>query len=355
MIPPPPQPPLEPLVLRSRRRSAVWWALLFALWWVLLFLLFAFDEDGPLLLSPVFLSVGVLQLLSGVLATASAQWGATIVDGRGVTRRRGRSSVHVPWPEVSRIRILPSWAGQRLVLHRTSGRPIVLPGSVLGLSADRAAERALIGSILARAGAYRPEVKAHFGGANRAMAAVVTALTLILHPVMTALVLYMAVPWAQPWWPGMVEAARLPDDDCAVIDREAAVRLVPGGRPQSEGGSPLDRFRYCSWETEAPSPRLSVSLHLSERRHSTDGDAVKRAHEFFVKEKDECPTGLRGLGAEACTGARRLPDGSNEVTVMAREYNVVVTVEYRTDRPAEEAAGELAPLVRSALGRIDFE
>jgi hypothetical protein len=353
MIPPPPQPALEPLVLRSRRRSALWWALLFVPWWVLVFLLAALSEEG-LRFSLLFLLLSVLPMPGLVLPAVSAQWGVTIVDGRGVTRRLGRSSVHVPWPEVVRIRIVPSWTGRRFVLHRISGRPIVLSGSWLGLFTDKAAETALIASIRARAGAYRPAVEARFAGANRAMAVMVTAMPLAALVAVGALTLYLTVPWAQPWWPGMVEAAHLPDDDCAVLDRDAAARLVPGGRPRSEGGAPLDQFRHCSWAAEAPSPELSVSLHLSKRRHGTDGDAVKRAHEFFVEKKDECPTGLRGLGAEACTGVRRLPDGSNEVVVTAREHNVLVTVGYRTDRPAEEVTGELAPLVRAALGRIHF-
>jgi hypothetical protein len=359
MLPPaPPERPEtpEPLVLRpsSGWRVTAGFSLI-VLVWVLTVLLCLLSDPGALrYFLPMAISCSSLFIsLVGVLPRLS---GETVVDGSGVTSRNGRTADHRPWDRVARISYAQSAFGCRLMLFEASGKRVPLAGPVAGVFTRTRKLRALLEPLAARAGADRDRViSTPITSGARAAAVTLNGLVLFAMLLIAAFAVFLTPPWAQRWWPGQDVASALPSA-CSVVDESTVRRLVPQATAKDGGQLPDARIKSCEWEARESVPQIDVRLELQEPESFGLQGPGARAHELFLPRADrDCPTRLRDVGDEACSGVESRPDEPERAQVVARKGNVILTVMFTTDHPSQQVLPETVQLTRQALAKIPFE
>ncbi|MBC6457052.1 PH domain-containing protein [Actinomadura sp. HBU206391] len=246
----------EPLVLRSSRKGAVLYILLVASVWCFIATLLWSTESGMWLLPFLTMVLSHSTLLFPVVF--AVRGGDTVVDAHGVTRRRGRLNVHVPWDQVARISFKAGaiGIGHQLVLFRRSGRPVLLAAPPASVFTTKRELVARLEPIYARAGLHRPRVAVRPVASGSRMAMVImNGISVLVLGGITTWALFFTSPWTQAWWPGRDEASLLPDA-CSVIDQGTIARLIPKAeRPGHDDPASSPEIRSCAWGTDAPHPR----------------------------------------------------------------------------------------------------
>ncbi|KAB2365233.1 hypothetical protein [Actinomadura montaniterrae] len=352
-MPSPPAP--EPLVLRPSLVRWAAWNLAFAA--VLLFVLALLVVGGTWGLALLPLAPAVVPWL--VSSSRMPPWRWTLVDAHGVTIHGGRTNGRIPWADIGGISFLPRGAGPPGygLFVGTRGAMVPVPYRSLGLFARGRRMDALLKDLLARSGPHRAHIRTSAPGPwARAGTRVATCVLGVVLVGGAFLIVQVASPWTQPWWPGRDEASRLPGG-CAVLDQAALARYVPGAPAAGDGpvGADASDDRTCAWGTDHGPPKLGVQLERSSRGIGAGGGASERAHHLFRLRADAtCPSRTPGLGDEACTGV----DGDGDqarARVVVRRGNVLVTVDYTAAEPAARASSDARRLAGLVLSSVTFE
>ncbi|MFI0355851.1 hypothetical protein [Actinomadura sp. 9N407] len=348
----------DPLVLEPSRRRPLLVLLAVAGVWCFVFGLLLAADNGRWLFGFLPMAISTVGMfLPSFIGAPPALRGDTVVDSQGVTRRRGRSQIRVPWDQVVRITLMigPPWTGHKLMLFRVQGRPIPLASPTIGPFTSRRKLNALLEPVYARAGWHRPRVAVRpVAPKSRIPMLIADGLVLVMLCGIAAFALYITSPSTQAWWPGRDEAARLPDA-CTVVDRTTIARLVPGAPATDRDNGVSDEDLSCSWGSDDPPPEMSVRLELQERGVGSGSGASEKARTLFQARVDrDCPSMVSGLGDEACMGTVKYED-SARAQVVTRKGNVLITILYSAEQPVERVSAEAVAASRAALGRIRFE
>jgi hypothetical protein len=344
----------EKLVLRpSRKRVVAGFSLIVLVWCSVVLLTLAADPARLILFMPMALTG--LSLFFTLMAILPRLSGETVVDASGVTCRNGRSSDHYPWEQVDRISYAAGAFGCRLVLFLRTRKRIPLAGPSAGLFTRKRKLRARLGPISAWAGVHRDRVTSTpITSLQRSAAVTINGVVLFVMLAIGGLAVLLSPPWKQAYWPGRDVASTLPSA-CSVVDVATMRRLVPQATaPNGDPGG--ERTTSCAWGTDGPAPGVDVQLEIEEPREFDLDGPEAHAHRLFLSRADDsCPTRLPGVGDEACSGVENRPEDPARALVVARKGNVLVTVTYAADRPAQAVQAQTVQLTRQALSRIRFE
>ncbi|PKK13777.1 MULTISPECIES: hypothetical protein [Thermomonospora] len=341
------------LDLRMSRRALVWqiplllftlavgviWAARCSMW----------ELAAVLLLMPVLLLGDMVVTLRGRVR----------VTREGVGNRLGVRWTWTPWHQVKAVQVRRGIIGRSAVLVGVGGhRRLLAAPHDRFLARDREFDRR-IRRMLELAGDRRPElveVSAKSGSLVR------TVLSLLL--VGSALVRLLPVLWPpdQPWWPGRLEAARIPRA-CSALDPAVAQQYLGSARKVIDHDSrdDLSDLSRCMWEGALGLLILRYDRYAdvdfqngmresADRYESAVADAVRDG----ARRTAETPS----LGDEAVALLGSPVRGVHEAHVVSRRANVVVAVTLRSDHPAGRPAArtlrDAEEIARTALGRIAF-
>ncbi|GAA0945069.1 hypothetical protein GCM10009550_18490 [Actinocorallia libanotica] len=296
-------------------------------------------------------------IFGAVAASPALYTGSTRVDAGGVSRRVGWSRRRFSWEEIERVSLVPaplSRASYWLVLHPRKGRALALPAPLVTARGTEEEAAGRLEPVYERAGEHRERVSARpVSGNPRKSVRFLVVLSVVL-VVLELPGTLMVRPWEQSWWPGKQEAFGLPGA-CSVVERDDAVRLVPGAEGREQAGA-SDEDRSCVWEADGHV--LAVRL-MREKPGLVGGDgSVERArkrHAALAEERRTvCLQWSVKVGDEFCEVLETSGGEVRMAGVLVRENNVIVDIAYRADGPVEDPDGEMAQMADEVIGEIRF-
>ncbi|GAA4247061.1 hypothetical protein [Dactylosporangium darangshiense] len=321
--------------------------------------------------------VAAAPVIAGLIAALGHLTSAPArLDRNGVHLRRRRRLVTVPWDEIPLI-----WlddAGRRLCVspdprgasadawdpHGTRWtrrfRPLSAPvPRSVPPEHLRAAVATLSGGAvtLADRGPEAPPLdddpvaalRVYRSGRTRPVWSMIT--TAASAVVLVPLIAGVAVPWNQPWWPGVSTVDRLPDA-CQVFAGEYGTALGATPREHTEDGRLSQECVYA-----VPQGDLKVTM---EARHavlgSSSADARSRAKDLASQMRGQ---GRRvdDVGEQAWLAGN--PQGTTTlmdravVVLVAQRSNVVLVIQYGGERDPEAAQPAVLGAARSTLAALN--